>query len=110
MRRIQSEEMPAILLARMAVGTGRLWFSSVAAQRPPDNASFKVFQERVHALEGEPILIVHSPKQMRALSPRRVYRWHDAIELEPGETANYGALAWQLYITDDCTFHLECCA
>jgi len=29
------------------------------------------------------------------------------VELEPGETANYGALAWQLYITDDCTFHLR---
>jgi hypothetical protein len=87
MNRFQEAMAADPVLARMAVGPGRLWFSSVAARRPPDNASFKVFQERVRAQAGVPILIVHSPEQMRGLSTRRVFRWRDAIKLEPGETA-----------------------
>jgi hypothetical protein len=76
------------VLARMAIGPGRLWFSSVVAQRPLDDASFKAFQERVHGLEGEPILIVHSPKQMRALSPRlEDAGWRTEFALAPKEPA-----------------------
>jgi hypothetical protein len=58
------------VLARMAVGPDRLWFSPVAAQRPPNDANFGMYRERVHGLAGEPILIVHSPAQMRALALR----------------------------------------
>jgi hypothetical protein len=71
------------VLARMALGPDRLWFSSAAAQRPPGDASFRSFQARVHALAGEPVLIVHSPEQMRALSPRRAENWQAAFEPAP---------------------------
>ena len=73
--RFQQAMVADPVLARMAIGPGRLWFSSVVARRPPDDASFRVFQERVHALAGEPVLIVHSPEQMRALSQRAALDW-----------------------------------
>ncbi len=57
-------------LSRMAVGRDRLWFSAVTAWRAPDNASFKLFQQRVHELHGLPILELHSPEQMLALTPQ----------------------------------------
>lgn len=57
------------LLAQMAVGGDRFWFSSTVAHRSPDDASFKRYRERIHELEGQPILLVHSREQMLSISP-----------------------------------------
>jgi hypothetical protein len=57
------------LLSRMATGRDRMWFSAAAAWRAPDDASFDLFQRRVHELGGVPILMLHSPEQMLALAP-----------------------------------------
>ena len=70
MNRFQQAMVADPVLARMAVGAGRLWFSPEAAQRPPDDGTFKMYRERVDGLAGVPILIVHSPEQMRALALR----------------------------------------
>jgi hypothetical protein len=52
----------------MAVGPDRLWFSPLGVWRAPDNASFKLFQQRMHELRGRPILELHSPDQMLAMA------------------------------------------
>jgi hypothetical protein len=57
------------LLSRMATGRDRIWFSATATRRAPDDASFDLFQRRVHEFDGVPILILHSPEQMLALAP-----------------------------------------
>ena len=68
--RFQQQMAADPVLSRMAIGADRLCFSSAAARRAPDDASFKIFRERIHELAGQPILVVHSPEQMLALSPQ----------------------------------------
>ena len=58
------------MLNQMALGNQRLWFSTEAVARAPDPATFRLFDERVHALAGRPILVLHSPQQMLALGDR----------------------------------------
>ena len=67
--RFQQQIVADPLLSRMAIGKERMWFSSEVARRAPDDASFRRFQERTHALAGVPILVVHTPEQMLAISP-----------------------------------------
>ena len=65
------------LMNEAAVSAGRLWFSSAAVWRDPDDDSFKRFRERVHELRGQPVLVLHSPEEMLALAPAgtRPSRW-----------------------------------
>lgn len=57
------------VLSRMATGSKRIWFSPSAAWEVPNDASFRLFQRRVFAAAGTPVLFLHSPAQMLALAP-----------------------------------------
>jgi hypothetical protein len=56
------------VLNQMAVGENRLWFSTSAVRQPPNDAAFRLYRDRVHELEGVPILVLHSRDQMLALA------------------------------------------
>ncbi|MBV8809372.1 MAG: hypothetical protein JO033_11925 [Acidobacteriaceae bacterium] len=57
------------VLREMALGSHRIWFCTAPVWSPPDNSSFGQFSERVHML-GQPVLVLHSPEQMRSLALR----------------------------------------
>jgi hypothetical protein len=57
------------LLRQMSLGPNRFWFSTEAIRVPPNDLSFEQFTRRVRQL-GQPILVVHSPEQMRSLPSR----------------------------------------
>ena len=56
------------LLSRMATGPNRIWFSAAPVWLAPSDANFRLFQDRVHELNGEPVLLLHSQEQMLALA------------------------------------------
>ena len=75
-------------LSRMAVHPNWAWFSPSALWRVPDNASFEVFEQRVHARDGQPVLVLHSPQQMLALRSRYAA---EAAKLAPANPAEIAA-------------------
>jgi hypothetical protein len=56
-------------LREMALGGDRTWFCLSAVSAPPINRAFEFFSQKVHEL-GRPILLTHTPNQMKALSKR----------------------------------------
>jgi hypothetical protein len=72
--RFQERMVVDPFLNQAAIGSDRLWFSASAEWRPPDDATFGRFSERVHDLSGLPVLVLHTPEQMLALSPRAALR------------------------------------
>lgn len=65
--RFQRQILADPLLNRMASGSGRIWFSPSARMLPPSDAAFLLFSRRVHELDGQPVLLLHSPAQMLSL-------------------------------------------
>jgi hypothetical protein len=67
--RFQREMVADPVLSRMATGSRRMWFSASPVWLPPGDSAFRGFQRRVHELDGQPVLLLHSPEQMLELAP-----------------------------------------
>lgn len=81
--RFQKQMVADPLLSHMATGADRFWFSSAAVQQAPDDTTFARFRDRIHDLAGRPILLVHSPEQMLAISPEAAQEGLGKQSIEP---------------------------
>jgi hypothetical protein len=84
------------VLAEMAIGKNRIWFSPVAITTEPKDVIYSAFARRSDSL-GAPVLVVHAPEQMRAIRHR--------ADVTP-ENTHSAQLVSQLPPAQQIAFHL----